>query len=312
MPEPDDVLNQRTPFLDLDLLYGRGPFSQDSALYETDGVSFKLGAIKTEEGQTFDIPLDPSTSQPLLADNRNNENLIIRQIHAIFLKLHNIAVAELRGRVPDRELFEKARERVRWQYQWLVRRDYLSRICNEEIYKDIVGSGNTRIDWGNCFAIPVEFAHAAARFGHSMVRPKYDLNRTKLDFPVRRIFEEAHKPKELDPALAIDWRRFTRDPANSIDTAIVGALFRLSATTISLCVASSSPAEPDALPVRTAYRGVAMKIPTGEAVCAGLDPSAVLSEPHSNAGYDPFKPLRDLQLVGRTPLWGTMYCWKRN
>jgi hypothetical protein len=303
MPEPDDVLNHRTPFLDLDSLYGRGPFSEDSALYETDGVSFKLGGIKTEEGQTFDIPLDPSTSQPLLADDRNNENLIIRQVHAIFLKLHNMAVAELRGSVPDRELFEKARERVRWQYQWLVRRDYLSRICNPDVYNDVVNKGNTRIDWGNCFAIPVEFAHAAARFGHSMVRSAYDLNRAKLDFPVRKIFEEAHKAKELDPALAIDWRRFTRNPANSIDTTIVGALFHLSPTSIKLFVASSSSTEPDALPVRTLYRGKAMKIPTGETVGAWLDPSAVLSEPCPNADYDPFKPLRELQLVGRTPLW---------
>jgi Animal haem peroxidase len=104
LPEPDAVLNHRTPFLDLDSLYGRGPFSEDSDLYEADGASLKVGIVKTEHGQTFDVPLDPSTSQPLLADDRNNENIIIRQIHAIFLKLHNMAVAELRGsvRVPPR------------------------------------------------------------------------------------------------------------------------------------------------------------------------------------------------------------------
>jgi hypothetical protein len=303
LPEPDAVLNHRTPFLDLDSLYGRGPFSEDSDLYEADGASLKVGIVKTEHGQTFDVPLDPSTSQPLLADDRNNENIIIRQIHAIFLKLHNLAVAELRGSVPDPELFEKVRQRVRWQYQWLVRHDYLAKICNPDIYDELINKGNTRIDWGNRFAIPVEFARAAARFGHSMVRDTYDLNRAKLEFPVRKIFEEAHKPKELDPALAIDWRRFTRDPAHSIDTAIVSALFHLSPKSICLFVASSSPTDPNALPVRTLYRGIEMKIPTGETVAAWLDPSAVLTERPPKDDYDPFKALRELQLVGRTPLW---------
>jgi hypothetical protein len=300
MPEPDDVVNHRTPFLDLDSLYGLGPLSQDSFLYEADRVSLKLGTAKTNSGQTFDIPLDSSTSRPLLADSRNNENIIIRQIHAIFLKLHNLAVDELRGTVPDRELFEKARERVRWQYQWLVRRDYLHKICNEEIYDDIVGKGNTRIDWGNCFAIPVEFAHSAARFGHSMVRDRYDLNRSTLKFPLEKIFEEAHKPNALAPDLAVQWSRFTHDPAMSIDTTIVDPLFKLPDETIHPFVASFTATEPNALPVRTLYRGIGMKIPTGEAVRDALDPSAALGEPR---GYDPLKTLRDLGLIGRTPLW---------
>jgi hypothetical protein len=299
MPEPDEVVNHRTPFMDLDSLYGRGPLSQDSFLYDSDGLHFKLGGATTGTGQAFDVSLDTS-GRPLLADSRNNENIIIRQIHAVFLKLHNLAVDELRGRVPDRELFEKARERVRWQYQWLVRQDYLFRICNEETYNDIIKKGNTRIDWGNCFAIPVEFAHAAGRFGHSMVRDSYDLNHGKLKFPVAKIFEEAHQNRPLGSDLAVEWTRFTRDPAMSIDTTIVDALFHLTDKTIRPFVASFTATEPNALPVRTLYRGVGMKIPTGETVRRGLDPSAELCEP---CGYDPLKPLRDLDLIGRTPLW---------
>jgi hypothetical protein len=181
-----------------------------------------------------------------------------------------------------------------------VRRDYLFRICNEEIYNDIIGKGNTRFDWGNCFAIPVEFAHAAARFGHSMVRDKYDLNRSKLKLPVEKNFEEAHQNRALSPDLAVQWARFTHDPAMSIDTTIVQALFNLTDKTIHPFVASFTATEPNALPVRTLYRGISMKIPTGETVRDALDPSAVLGEPR---GYDPLKTLRDLGLIGHTPLW---------
>jgi hypothetical protein len=299
MPEPGDILNHRTPFLDLESVYGGGP-ETDTALYEDDGIHLKVGKTATAEGQTFDVPLKDS-GEPLLADQRNNENIIIRQVHAIFLKLHNLAVDQMRGSVPDGELFEKARERVRWQYQWLVRHDYLFTICNEEIYQDVVVRGNTRIDWENCFAIPVEFAHAAARFGHSMVREAYDLNPGKLDFPVRKIFEQAHTNAALPTDLAVKWKRFTDNiPAMSIDTSVIEALFDLRDESIHPFVASFTAAEPNALPVRTLYRGVGMKIPTGETVRRGLDPSAELREP---TGYDPLKPLRDLELIGRTPLW---------
>jgi hypothetical protein len=300
MPDAGEIVNHRTPFLDLDSLYGGGPFSLDSTLYQDrDNVCFKLGAANTS-GRPFDVPMDTLRRRPLIADSRNNENIVIRQIHALFLVLHNMAVKELRGTVPEEELFDKARQRIRWQYQWLVRYDYLRRICRKDVYADVIEQGNTRIVWGDCFAIPVEFSHAAARFGHSMVRPKYNLNRGKLNFPVVDLFAEAHRGEALHPDLAVDWGKFTRDPANSIDTTIVDALFNLSDESIHPFVALFTDFETKALPVRTLYRAIAMKICTGEMARDTLDPCGILCEP---IGYDPFRDLRDLGLIGQTPLW---------
>lgn len=300
MPDADQIVNHRTPFLDLDSLYGGGPCSSDSCLFEEkDNPCFKLGATNGN-GRPFDVPMDRTSSRPLLADIRNNENIVIRQIHALFLSLHNMAVKELRGTVPDQQLFEKARQRVCWQYQWLVRYDYLRRICRKDVYAEVVERGKTRVVWSEPFAIPVEFAHAAARFGHALVRPKYNLNRTKLNFPIGDLFREAHTGEALRPDLAVDWGRFTRDPANSIDTTIVNALFGLSDQSIHPFGGHLAGGEPNSLPLRTLYRAAALKICTGETVRDALDPSAIFS---SAVGYDPFKDLRDLGLLGQTPLW---------
>src|SRR5207247_452975 len=56
--EPNETDNYRTPYLDLDTLYGDGPLSESHQhLYEKDGASFRLGEAKAA-GETFDLPLD--------------------------------------------------------------------------------------------------------------------------------------------------------------------------------------------------------------------------------------------------------------
>jgi hypothetical protein len=302
-----DTVNCNQARLDLSSLYGGGPFSKDRHLYEKDNASLKLGAPKTNRGVSFDLPLDPQTSRALLADSRNNENLILRQIHAMFVKLHNCAVDALRSEVPESELFAEASQRVRWQYQWLVRFDYLEKICNPSVYRDVIIEGNRLIDWADDgFSIPVEFSHAAARFGHSMVRFKYDLNRENLDFALNKIIGEVHKPGALNPSFAIDWRQLftTRAPANNLDTAIVEPMFQLPIEALRRFGPVISEDNPAELPVRTLRRGAAMMLPTGEQVRDALCPaSAISAAPAEFPNYKPGKVLIDLGLERRTPLW---------
>src|SRR4029077_12213150 len=95
--EPNDTENCRTCWLDLANLYGHGPGCPIYAgLYE-DETSFRLGDPLVN-GETFDVPL--TDGHPHVADSRNNENIIVRQIHALFLKLHNLAVIELEKTTP--------------------------------------------------------------------------------------------------------------------------------------------------------------------------------------------------------------------
>jgi hypothetical protein len=303
-PDPSDIRNHRTPFLDLDCLYGSGPDSEDAAIYEPDRLRLRIGEALTSNAQTFDLPLDSETSEPLIADSRNNENIIIRQIHTMFLKLHNKAVVELAGNVPENELFGRARQRVRWQYQWLIVNDYLKRVCCGAVYDETIISGKTRIEWENRFSIPVEFAHAVGRFGHSMVRPSYELNNTQIDVPLARIFADAHKSGPLDAQFAVDWHKFTRAAvSNAVDTTIAEGLYDLPSSRIQPFVARLSSGEPNAVPVRTLYRNVTMRLPTAQQVINTLDASAQLNELEPDPSYDPFTALRELGLTRRTPLW---------
>jgi hypothetical protein len=301
-----DTANQNQPSLNLSSLYGDGPGSKDAFLYENDGASLKVGSGRTNDGALFDLPLDPTSLRAILADPRNNESLILRQIHAMFLKLHNSAVTVLRDEASGVDLFEEARRRVRWQFQWLVRFDYLPRICDPSVYRDIIIDGNRRFDWPSAsFSIPVEFSHGAARFGHSMVRAKYDLNHGNLDVSLNRIIREVHKPGPLDPAFAIDWQRFftAREPANNLDTTIPEAMFQLPIEALRRFGASISEDNPAELPVRTLRRGAAMKLPTGEQVRDAFGSPSIVQGFEGLPNYAPAQVLADLGLNGRTPLW---------
>jgi hypothetical protein len=173
---PAQTINRASARLNLNHLYGSGPGSvQHGYLYENDGASFRLGKVLTKQKQTFDLPVGPNG--PESAEARNTQNLILRQLCVMFLKLHNLAVRELPVSLEPFERFQRARNRVCWQYQYLVREDYLYQITTPKVYDEVITKSRRKIDWqSKGFAIPVEFSQAAFRFGHSMVRAQYDLN----------------------------------------------------------------------------------------------------------------------------------------
>lgn len=194
--DPEGVFNFRTASLDLDCVYGNGP-GGNLVLYDED---FRLrlsthriapappttgpGRVRTQ----FDHRRD-THHVALIGDPRNDENAIVAQLHQAFTVFHNkiLATPALMNGVDGRsERFRRATRLARWHYQWVILNDYLKRICQPEIYRDIVNpSGTPRLrlypkpaDVAAFPYMPIEFAGAAYRFGHSMVRPSYALNAT--------------------------------------------------------------------------------------------------------------------------------------
>ncbi len=200
--DPDALEDFRTPRLDLDSLYGRGPDDQPY-LYEQpkknktqERVKFRLGPDRGVNRQTRpDLPRidDNGDHTALIGDKRNDENKIVSQVHALFLKFHNKVFDDLgrsfRQGKPlrfsnDRTRFLETQRIVRWCYQWIVLTDYLPKICRGDVVKRIMPSKKDgrrphfefyEAKSGEAF-MPVEFSVAAFRFGHSMVRPSYSLN----------------------------------------------------------------------------------------------------------------------------------------
>ena len=174
--------NARSPSLDLDSLYGRGP-RLDPEYYAHDGVHLLTGMTLPVEGTGpaseghagFDLPR-AGDGTALIPDPRNDENLLVAQTHAAFIRFHNRVADMLRDQgVPHAERFAHARERVVAHYQWMVRTDFLPRIVDPAIVTDVFAGGPPAFEVPPR-TMPVEFSAAAYRLGHSMVRASYDLN----------------------------------------------------------------------------------------------------------------------------------------
>src|SRR5262249_55431914 len=93
--DPNQLVDFRTPRFDLDSVYGRGP-SDQPYLYEDDGRHFKLGrrltGAESFDPNVRDLPRhksETSRARALIGDPRNDENVIVAQLHATFLRFHN-------------------------------------------------------------------------------------------------------------------------------------------------------------------------------------------------------------------------------
>lgn len=207
--DPESLLNFRTPRLDLDNLYGRGPADQpymfeithddpdEKARRERLGAwKFKIGKVRRRrvdgdveiESRFEDLPR-AACGTAIIGDKRNDENAIVSQMQLAFLKAHNTLVerALAQGSCTP---FEDAKRALRWLYQWIVWNDFLARIADPDIralalHMDPGGHpGGPKFElglkhvynWKHQPFMPVEFAVAAYRFGHSMVRNGYRTN----------------------------------------------------------------------------------------------------------------------------------------
>ncbi len=169
--DPLQAPNTRTPGFDLDSVYGAGPTGSPQLYDPADRDKFLV-----QSGGLFeDLPRN-ANGTAIIADRRNDENLMIAGLHAAFLLFHNRVVDTLRAQ-GQTGVFAAARQLVRWHYQWLILHEFLPLFVGQPLVDDIMTNGRRiyRPAAGQQF-IPVEFQGAAYRFGHSMVRPSYRAN----------------------------------------------------------------------------------------------------------------------------------------
>jgi hypothetical protein len=199
----EKLKNLRRPIFDLDSVYGDGPTLNPAApteakdfYQEDDPVKFKIGQnalkdsagaeppgdrIPPEDDLMRDLPRKDRNA--IIGDSRNDENLIIAQLHTAFLRFHNAAIDWVRANEPksfkdQHGLFMRAQNLVRWHHQWLVVNDFLKTLTVNGTVESILNNGLKFYDIGyRGVFMPLEFSVAAYRFGHSMVRAAYDHNR---------------------------------------------------------------------------------------------------------------------------------------
>ena len=189
---PTDLLQGRSPRLDLDSLYGAGPADPASApFFAADGLHLKTGrtiAIGDDAAKDgHDLPragtgrTQKAKRKALIPDPRNDDNLIVAQTHLAMIRFHNRVADKVPASVPAHQRFRTARRTVTLHYQWLIRHDYLPRICRPATLDNVWKDGRVLVEPDAAPtavpAMPIEFSVAAFRLGHSMIRDTYNWNR---------------------------------------------------------------------------------------------------------------------------------------
>ena len=329
----DGLKDYRTPRFDLDNLYGRGPDDQPY-LYEPDGIHMQLG--ERMSGNPFDpearqVPRAPK-GRALIGDPRNDENRIVAQLHAIFLRFHNQVAKRLGGTAS----FDDVRQQVRRHYQFMLVTDFLPTVINNETYTSVFPNpyepAAPRLPGlqNGLQLMPVEFSVAAFRFGHSMIRPEYRLNTTVERRPIftRDTDDGAYVDDAADlggfrpiPSdWAIDWQFFI-DLEHGAEPNAIGPLYdpikRRPQRAYKIDTSLASPLrylphriakDPSVLALRNLERGRAFGLASGQAVAAALGEEPIADEDlvigKATAG-DLKKPLAQIAkgFAGKAPLW---------
>ncbi|MDF2747260.1 MAG: heme peroxidase [Propionibacteriaceae bacterium] len=306
--DPDATVNFRTPRYDLDSVYGRGP-TQESQFYDPADRDKLLVVTKNVNG-VEDMARDGS--QAIIPEPRNDENLIIIQLHKAVAKFHNEIVDHVRAQGMRSEwVFETARRLTRWHYQWAVIHDFLPRFVGDQlvgpngtVYKEIAGKSPvitlnyykpTNKD-GRPF-MPVEFAVAAYRFGHSIIRPFYIINGSGIVDVFGPDGEfNLNGGRPIPSNLVIQWKNILPvDPSfparkpRKIDTKLSPPLTSLPGSVV-------PPPDPTVnLAVRNTLRGKSVGLPSGQQVARAMRVN-VLSNAALGLSTDP-------GWGGEAPLW---------
>lgn len=245
--DPDALVSFRSPRLDLDSVYGRGPdddpfmYNQgtragverpdhpdDEPVPAKHEIKFLLGRITNDEGAPLegfgagdDLPRNRQ-GRALIGDPRNDENTFIAQLQLTFLKFHNRLVdklAEEEG-LEGGELFAEAQRLARWHYQWVVIHDFLPRIIGHDRLAHFLKTegGAEKADL-NFYTykynpyMPLEFSVAAYRYGHSQIRGRYKINNivrapTFTGTPLTTRIQDFRGFRSLPALWTVQWPHF--------------------------------------------------------------------------------------------------------
>lgn len=286
--DPSQLRNARSPRLNLEGLYGDGPVGHPF-LFQRDDPAKLLTAPSGRD------VLRNTEGTAIIGDPRNDSHVVMSQMHLAFVHAHNAFADRARAAgEPEAQLFATAARELVWHYQTVVLQEFLPSLIGAEL-TDLIMRGDRRYyrPREQPF-IPLEFADAAYRYGHSQIRHRYQLSSAGVEVP---IFPNLLGFRPVAPEHQIEWSRlFDADDAppasraKKIDGRLVGAL-------IALPVALTGTTEVEefhSLAVRDLERGQGVGLPSGEAVAERMGEKPLSREEvgTSHAGGS-----------GETPLW---------
>jgi Animal haem peroxidase len=292
--DPDALVDFRSPRFDLDCVYGSGPVDEPFQ-YEADAAHLLVEPNVLGEP---DLPRN-SRGTALIGEPRNDQNVILSQLHVVFIRLHNALVdrALTAGMTPG-DAFPEAQRQARWHYQWVLIHDFLPRIVGAQTFAQVLTADaeglpvirrrHYRPKTGAY--LPIEYSGAAGRYGPSQVRATYDLNSAVTGRPLLGAADDRPDAPSLRGCRpiplgwTIEWPRFVSIHGSApqlsrrIDGRLAPALFGLVCPPI------------DSLAALNLRRGQALGLPSGQDVARFLGCGRVLTG-------------ADIDAPAPTPLW---------
>jgi Animal haem peroxidase len=263
----------RAQRLVLDTIYGGGPVREPMSYATGTGTNerclFRLGHVRGPEQPPFEPPKPPLVKQPprdlprascpflsdrpkagvtpdaLVADPRNDQHLIISQLTALFLELHNIVFAIVRSlqdtptgdlatrlNFPRREhyvsdadfehaqaemAFLQTRKATAAVYRRVIVQDLLKRLLEPGVWAYYTDPARRfpadLLDPVHDNHVPAVFSHSVFRFGHVMARFSYQLNDQLVNNPsIKDVLDRSSaRRSDLVPIAhnwIVDWSHF--------------------------------------------------------------------------------------------------------
>jgi len=280
--------NARSPQLNLECLYGDGPVGHPFLFQRNDPAKLLTGPGGADVLRNYE-------GIAIIGDPRNDSHVLMSQMHLAFVHAHNALVDRVRARgTPEAQVFETAARELRWDYQTAVLHEFLPSLIGADRVQALLRDGRRFYRPAGQAFIPLEFADAAYRYGHSQIRHKYTLNNGAPPVP---IFPDLIGFRPVSADRRVDWTHlFDADGhppaqrAKKIDGRLVGALIALPVSLTGECEIEAF----HSLAVRDLERGQGVGLPSGEAIAKhlGEEPLTAREVGAASAGSP-----------GETPLW---------
>ena len=264
--------NIRSPRANLEALYGGGPVGSPYLYDQAEPAKLLVGV----DGR--DLPRNQQ-GIALISDPRNDVHAFMTGLQVAFIHAHNRLVDRLReDGAPESELFDDARRALNWHYQWVILNDFLPNLVGEAMTTSVLRDGLHFYRLTGEPFIPVEFADAAYRYGHSQIKGDYQLRR---DGPRVPVFPDLAGFRPLAPEHVIDWTLLLDVPghpsaqrAKPIDGQLPASLIRLPESITGAVEVSAYRS----LAARDLQRGMATGLPSGEVVAHAVGASLLTRE----------------------------------